>query len=88
MEELYKVLEAIINGANNPWLTAIGALLALVLTIFGIQIKARMRADKAAREKEADKERDLGTIEEGNSTGDSNVRDRLNRRNTDGNSSP
>ena len=86
MEELYKILMLVVNGAENPWLTIIGGLVALVLGIFGFQIKAKMRADKAAREKEADKERDLGKIENDNSTGDTNVRDRLNQRNNNANS--
>ncbi|MDD3412539.1 MAG: hypothetical protein PHY47_00910 [Lachnospiraceae bacterium] len=85
MEELYKILMAVVNGANSPWITAIGAIAALVLGLFGLQIKARMRADKASREKESDKERELDRIEDDNSVGDGNIRDRLNQRNNNDN---
>jgi fucose permease len=84
MEELYSMVMAIVAGTQNPYLTIIAAVCVLALGIFGTVFKAKMRADKAEREKEADKERDLGTLENANAQSEGTVLDRLNRRNTSG----
>lgn len=83
MEQLYSMVMAIVAGTNNPWLTIIAAVCVLALGIFGAVLKNKMRADKAAREKEADKERDLGHLENANAQSEGNVLDRLNQRKTD-----
>jgi cadmium resistance protein CadD (predicted permease) len=84
MEELYTLLSLVLKGVDNPILAGIGGLIMLILGIAYKVMKDKMRADKAAREREADKEREARDLENRNADADAAARDRLRNRGATG----
>lgn len=80
MGEITGVIQAIFNGVKSPVKAGIGALLALFLYLFFSVQKGKFRAKKAESEKEDQKGESNVDLENSSAEGDSDIRDRMNRR--------
>lgn len=82
MEEFSTLLDLVMNGVSNPVMSIIGGVIMLGGFIFLKVLKKKWRTEKAEREKQKDKAKDLDELEAGGQAGSDSVRDRLKKKKT------
>lgn len=77
MEEFSQILKIILNFTENPYISSISAVIALISYLLFLGYKERLRKKESERQKEEDRSRDNSEAEDRNSEAGDRVRDRL-----------